>query len=110
MTNNELYHWGVKGMKWGKRKTIGTASKQKTSAYKKVKQKKTEKSVYQQERERQKKHLATKRAIDIGSRVVNEYTKRNNVTINGMHAGVHDNAKLLVNKLLDYKYMKDTFK
>jgi hypothetical protein len=67
-------------------------------------------SVYQQERKRQKKHLATKRAIDIGSRVVNEYTKRHNVSINGIHVGVHDNVKLIVNKLLDYKYMKDSFK
>lgn len=72
--------------------------------------KKNDKSVYQQERARQKKHIVTKRAIDIGSRFVNEYTKRHDVNVNGMHVGVHDNVKLVINKMLDYKYMKDTFK
>ena len=76
----------------------------------KNKYQKESKNEYQKERDRQKKHLATKRATDLGIRAVNEYTKRHNVTLNSMHVGVSDSAKAIVNKLLDYKYMKDTFK
>lgn len=156
VSESELYHHGIKGMKWGHRKKIdyageGVVSRQKkkqprsginpnagkstlgTSAnarkmgsdlskamdiarktiqkgVNKAKNKNNDKSPYQQERNRQRKHIAAKRAIDIGSRFVNEYTKRHDVSINGMHAGIHDNVKAIVNKLLDYKYMKDTFK
>lgn len=102
----ELYHYGVKGQKWGHRRN----QKKDSSPTPAGKKKKKSESVYQQERRRQKKHIATKRAIDVGSRFVNEYTKRHNVSINGMHVGVHDNAKLIVNTLLDYKYAKDTLR
>ena len=65
---------------------------------------------YVKERKRQQKHIAMKRAIDIGSRFVNSYTKQHDVTLNGKHVGIPDNVKTFVNMLLDYKYMKDTFK
>lgn len=103
ISEDELYHYGVKGMRWGIRNT-------KKPAKKRIKAKKDIVSEYKKERNRQKKHIVTKRAIDLGSRFINSYTKANNVTFNGKHVGIPDNVKLFVNTMLDYKYMKDTFK
>ena len=125
--NDELKHYGVKGMKWGvhrfqkKDGTLTSAGKKRhfeknDELYSKGKVLSNAKSgpykenEYVKERKRQPKHIAMKRAIDIGSRFVNSYTKQHDVTLNGKHVGIPDNVKTFVNMLLDYKYMKDTFK
>lgn len=157
----ELCHYGVKGMKWGVRKTrpqggvsglakaakatrsvlsdIGrpmdgngwtpklksnghsqydeqrrTAKKLEkyTKSFGKTAAKKdhTVMDTYKAERKRQKSYLTTKRAVQVGRSMANQYLQSHNATLNGKPLRVNSTAVAVVNSILDYKYMKDTFK
>ena len=125
MDNNTLYHYGVPGMRWGHRKAADIVSTQKrkprgvvvdgdglTSKHKPrgvikggPKKRSDNLTPFQQERKRQKKHIATKRAVTYGQMYVNRYLEAS-----GKTARVSSGTVALVNHLLDRKYMKDTFK
>lgn len=63
-----------------------------------------------EEFKRQKKHIATKRAVTIGANLVDAYLKTHNVTLNGKSmSGYAGTGAAMVNGMLDYKYMQDTF-
>ena len=103
---NELMHYGVLGMKWGVRHRTRAANVQRKLN---VKKKKSDNAVAD-EFKRQKKYLAQKRAVDVGTMAVNSYLKNNNATLNGKALRVSPQARALVQYFMDYKYMKNTFK
>lgn len=118
----ELYHYGVKGMKWGVRKARlmsknGRISKLKSKAHSQfnnqqspAKKDHTVMDAYKAERKRQRKYLATKRAVQVGRSIANQYLQSRNATLDGKPLRVNSTAMAVVNSILDYKYMKDTFK
>lgn len=118
----ELYHYGVKGMKWGVRKAClmsknGRISKLKSNAHSQfndqrstAKKDHTVMDAYKAERKRQRKYLATKRAVQVGRSIANQYLQSRNATLDGKPLRVNSTAMAVVNSILDYKYMKDTFK
>lgn len=124
MNEYELYHHGVKGIKWGVRKkhstsdnvsgksskkpSMSSASSKKSS--KKSKATKEFVSEYRQERHRQQRHIAAKRSVKLGADFVNGYLSANNYTVNGKPLRINNDVKAITNYLLDRKYMKDTFK
>ena len=104
----ELYHYGIKGMKWGVRKSRAKAAKS-TKSRKKTSQKNDILTVYKNERKRQERFLATQRAIRAGESVVNGYLARTNTTLNGKPLRVNHAAVVLVQNILNRKYAEDTF-
>lgn len=118
----ELYHYGVKGMKWGVRKARlmsgnGRTPKSKLNAHSQFKDRRstakkdhTVIDAYKAERKRQRKYLATKRAVYVGRSIVNQYLQSRSATLDGKPLRVNSTAVAVVNSILDYKYMKDTFK
>ena len=114
----ELYHYGIKGMKWGVRKSRAKAAKStksrakangSTKSRKKTSQKNDILTVYKNERKRQERFLATQRAIRAGESVVNGYLARTNTTLNGKPLRVNHAAVVLVQNILNRKYAEDTF-
>lgn len=117
---DELYHYGILGMKWGHHKAkVSTAKakvqnkKETSSKRKKVKKssfKSDAMSAYKEERKRQKQFLATQRAIKAGEYFANQYLANTNTTLNGKPLQVNHTAVVLVQHILNKKYVADSFR
>ena len=114
-------HYGVPGMKWGHRKAVDhyggritktgkyqasngiVIGKSKNAGVTIARRLSTTNEVAK-ERERQKKHIAAKRAITIGTEFANRYleSKGKNMRV--------DNAGQLAKYMMDRKYVRDTFR
>lgn len=110
LSEDELYHHGIKGMKWGVRKQKQAVSV-KTAGHKLHKTKNNGPvSEFKRERKRQKRYLASKRAISFGRAAANRYLQKHDVTINGNSARISSGAEALAKLGLNYVYMKNTIK
>lgn len=107
--SDELYHYGIKGMKWGVRKSRVKTGKSAKSR-KKSSQKDDILNAYKNERKRQERFLTTQRAIRAGESVVNGYLARTNTTLNGKPLRVNHAAVVLVQNILNRKYAEDSFR
>lgn len=67
-------------------------------------------SAYKEERKRQKQFLATQRAIKAGEYFANQYLANTNTTLNGKPLRVNHAAVVLVQHLLNKKYVADSFR
>ena len=123
-----LAHHGILGMKWGVRRyqnsdgTLTSAGKKRYKIETDIRPKhpsdwhgEREKKKYSytpilDELERQQRHNLTKHAVTAGQNLVNSYLKKHNYTLDGKEMRVPKNVSLIINSMLDYKYMKDTFK
>jgi hypothetical protein len=96
--------------RWGEAQTKAKVAAKADQRYKEAKRNLKESTPYKTERTRQKKHIATKNTIRIGSAAINRYLSNHQVTRNGKAFRVSPMVTKTINTILDYKYYKDSYK
>lgn len=106
-----IYHYGIKGMKWGIRRfqnkngTSTAAGKKRYKTDAENKKRSTEQNAIKQERIRQKKYLRNKRLITVGRNMVNQVLDKK-----GSSFRIPDSAEAAAQYALAKKYVRDTFR
>ena len=70
----------------------------------------SQENVFSKERQRQKRYLATKRAVRVGQNIANNYLANTNTTLNGNLVRVNSSTVAAINRILDINYAKNSFK